>query len=122
VLTVALGNKLGLITSAGRDATEAFEDVGHSDEARGYLPPMLIGDFEKDGVRFLIFSPSAVSPDANDVTQVLKFKSGKSSGGSNPSVNDAVEKGSKYVSSPHTAHSPKPDHFLLVSCTSFPSA
>jgi cytochrome b involved in lipid metabolism len=42
--------KLRLIMSAGRDATEAFEDVGHSDEARGYLPPMYIGDFEKDGV------------------------------------------------------------------------
>ena len=31
----------------GKDATEAFEDVGHSDEARGLLPGMLIGEFEK---------------------------------------------------------------------------
>lgn len=34
----------------GKDATEAFEDVGHSDEARALLPPMLVGAFEKDGV------------------------------------------------------------------------
>lgn len=31
----------------GKDATEAFEDVGHSDEARALLPGMLIGEFEK---------------------------------------------------------------------------
>lgn len=34
-------------TSKGKDATEAFEDVGHSDEARALLPGMLIGEFEK---------------------------------------------------------------------------
>lgn len=34
----------------GQDATEAFEDVGHSDEARALLPAMLIGEFEKDSV------------------------------------------------------------------------
>ena len=37
-------------SSTGQDATEAFEDVGHSDEARALLPGMLVGDFE-DGVR-----------------------------------------------------------------------
>jgi cytochrome b involved in lipid metabolism len=30
----------------GKDATEAFEDVGHSDEARALLPGMMIGEFE----------------------------------------------------------------------------
>ncbi len=35
----------------GKDATEAFEDVGHSDEARALLPDMLVGEFEKGGVR-----------------------------------------------------------------------
>ncbi|WWC68990.1 uncharacterized protein I206_102926 [Kwoniella pini CBS 10737] len=34
-----------LIEEAGRDATEAFEDVGHSDEARDMLPKMLLGEF-----------------------------------------------------------------------------
>ena len=36
----------------GKDATEAFEDVGHSDEAREILAGMLVGDFEKNSVRF----------------------------------------------------------------------
>ena len=35
----------------GQDGTEAFEDVGHSDEARALLPGMYIGDFEKNSVR-----------------------------------------------------------------------
>ena len=35
------------LLSSGKDATEAFEDVGHSDEARGLLPGMRIGEFEK---------------------------------------------------------------------------
>ncbi|KAG6861837.1 hypothetical protein C0995_011134 [Termitomyces sp. Mi166 len=34
-----------LIHGKGQDATEAFEDVGHSDEARALLPDMLVGDF-----------------------------------------------------------------------------
>ncbi|KAF9647306.1 cytochrome b5 [Thelephora ganbajun] len=66
-----------LFAEAGRDATEAFEDVGHSDEARGYLPSMLVGDFENDGA--------------------LKFKSAKSPAASNASVNNAVEKGSNLM-------------------------
>ena len=45
--------KLRRVTSAptGKDATEAFEDVGHSDEARALLKDMLVGDFEKTDVR-----------------------------------------------------------------------
>jgi len=35
-----------LLAEGGQDATEAFEDVGHSDEARALLPGMLVGDFE----------------------------------------------------------------------------
>jgi hypothetical protein len=35
----------------GKNATEAFEDVGHSDEARGMLTKMLVGDFEGGIVR-----------------------------------------------------------------------
>jgi len=36
-----------ILSEGGQDATEAFEDVGHSDEARALLPDMLIGEFEK---------------------------------------------------------------------------
>ncbi|GAC96951.1 hypothetical protein PHSY_004535 [Pseudozyma hubeiensis SY62] len=35
-----------LITEAGKDATEAFEDVGHSEDARALLGPMLVGELE----------------------------------------------------------------------------
>jgi len=66
-----------LFAEAGRDATEAFEDVGHSDEARAYLPPMYIGDIEKTG-------PSKSTP-------------GKTTAASNPSVNGVVEKGSNLM-------------------------
>lgn len=41
--------------SVGKDATEAFEDVGHSDEARELLKDMLVGDFE-GGVSSLPFT------------------------------------------------------------------
>ncbi|KAL9713065.1 hypothetical protein Ac2012v2_004306 [Leucoagaricus gongylophorus] len=36
-----------ILAEACQDATEAFEDVGHSDEARALLPDMLVGDFEQ---------------------------------------------------------------------------
>jgi cytochrome b involved in lipid metabolism len=32
--------------STGKDGTDAFEDVGHSDEARALLPKMLVGTIE----------------------------------------------------------------------------
>lgn len=35
-----------LMTEAGKDATEAFEDVGHSEDARALLGPMLVGELE----------------------------------------------------------------------------
>lgn len=47
----------------GKDATEAFEDVGHSDEARALLPAMLVGEFEK--------GPNVIIPLFILVTQYL---------------------------------------------------
>ncbi|KAF8214095.1 cytochrome b5-like heme/steroid binding domain-containing protein [Mycena galopus ATCC 62051] len=38
-----------ILAETGQDATEAFEDVGHSDEARELLPGMLVGNFEQNG-------------------------------------------------------------------------
>ena len=43
--------------SLGQDATEAFEDVGHSDEARALLPGMFVGDFEKGSVSTQLQTP-----------------------------------------------------------------
>lgn len=36
-----------MLDVAGQDATEAFEDVGHSDEARETLDQLLIGDLKR---------------------------------------------------------------------------
>lgn len=35
-----------MISEAGKDASEAFEDVGHSEDARSLLGPMLVGEVE----------------------------------------------------------------------------
>ncbi|KAG9011812.1 hypothetical protein FRB94_007538 [Tulasnella sp. JGI-2019a] len=35
-----------ILAEAGKDATEAFEDVGHSDEAREVLNGLYVGDFD----------------------------------------------------------------------------
>ncbi|PPQ67597.1 hypothetical protein CVT25_012091 [Psilocybe cyanescens] len=40
-----------LLAEGGMDATEAFEDVGHSDEARALLPGMLVGNFEEGALK-----------------------------------------------------------------------
>lgn len=36
-----------MLDIAGADATEAFEDVGHSDEARDILPKLYVGDLKR---------------------------------------------------------------------------
>ncbi|KAI9795250.1 MAG: hypothetical protein M1833_007272 [Piccolia ochrophora] len=41
------GGEEVLLDVGGQDATEAFEDVGHSDEAREILEGMLIGDLKR---------------------------------------------------------------------------
>ncbi|KAJ7223990.1 cytochrome b5-like heme/steroid binding domain-containing protein [Mycena rebaudengoi] len=63
-----------ILAEASQDATEAFEDVGHSDEARELLPGMLIGEFEKNGE--------------------LKLKSGAAAAQASRVSNAVVEQGS----------------------------
>ncbi|EIW82261.1 cytochrome b5, partial [Coniophora puteana RWD-64-598 SS2] len=65
-----------ILAEAGKDATEAFEDVGHSDEARELLPPMLVGEFSKE--------------------DAAKFKTGRSSQANN-AASHAVEQGSNLM-------------------------
>ncbi|KAG0703928.1 cytochrome b5-like heme/steroid binding domain-containing protein [Suillus ampliporus] len=65
-----------ILAEAAKDATQAFEDVGHSDEARDILATLIVGEFEKDGA--------------------LKLDSVKV-GGSGSSVSDAVEQGSNLM-------------------------
>ncbi|KIM25165.1 hypothetical protein M408DRAFT_74759 [Serendipita vermifera MAFF 305830] len=40
------GGEEVIVAEAGKDATESFEDVGHSDEARDLLKGMLVGTFD----------------------------------------------------------------------------
>jgi len=40
------GGEEVILNEAGKDATDAYDDVGHSDEANALLPGMLVGDFE----------------------------------------------------------------------------
>lgn len=51
----AIAQLVSFLTSvSGKDASEAFEDVGHSDEARSLLKDLRIGEFEKNGVCDLV--------------------------------------------------------------------
>ncbi|KIM94127.1 hypothetical protein OIDMADRAFT_45903 [Oidiodendron maius Zn] len=42
------GGEEVLLDVGGQDATEAFEDVGHSDEAREVLQGLVIGDLKRE--------------------------------------------------------------------------
>lgn len=42
------GGEEVLLDVAGQDSTEAFEDVGHSDEAREALEPLLVGTLKRN--------------------------------------------------------------------------
>ncbi|KAK3115887.1 hypothetical protein LTR53_004331 [Teratosphaeriaceae sp. CCFEE 6253] len=44
---VVRGGEEVLLDVGGQDATEAFEDVGHSDEAREILDGLLVGDLKR---------------------------------------------------------------------------
>ncbi|KAI0316117.1 cytochrome b5 [Amylostereum chailletii] len=57
-----------IMSEAGKDGTEAFEDVGHSDEARALLPGMLVGEFEKNSELKTKSYPSAAAVAAMDKT------------------------------------------------------
>ncbi|KAG0202494.1 hypothetical protein BGX28_005015 [Mortierella sp. GBA30] len=43
------GGEEVLLDEGGRDATESFEDVGHSDEAREIMTKLLVGELKTDG-------------------------------------------------------------------------
>jgi cytochrome b involved in lipid metabolism len=46
-----------LLDVGGQDSTEAFEDVGHSDEAREILEGLLVGTLKRQ-VRLAVISPA----------------------------------------------------------------
>ncbi|TYJ54664.1 hypothetical protein B9479_004698 [Cryptococcus floricola] len=57
-----------LVEEAGRDATEAFEDVGHSDEARDMLLKMYLGEFQGEKKGKSKGSASGTSTDSSEGT------------------------------------------------------
>ncbi|KAG2369759.1 cytochrome b5 [Suillus spraguei] len=58
-----------ILAEAGKDATQAFEDVGHSDEARDLLPPLLVGKFEKDGSENRRYQTPGASPAVSNAVE-----------------------------------------------------
>ncbi|KAG0373531.1 hypothetical protein BGX24_011570 [Mortierella sp. AD032] len=56
------GGEEVLIDEAGKDATESFEDVGHSDEAREIMYKMYVGEFEADSSAKKPKSASSTTP------------------------------------------------------------
>ncbi|KAG0251453.1 hypothetical protein BG011_007607 [Mortierella polycephala] len=57
------GGEEVLYDEAGKDATESFDDVGHSDEAREMLNKMYIGEYEAS-----IFNGGKTSKSATSTT------------------------------------------------------
>ncbi|KAF9391899.1 hypothetical protein CPB97_005026 [Podila verticillata] len=43
------GGEEVMLDEAGRDATDSFEDVGHSDEAHDIMTKLYVGDLKTDG-------------------------------------------------------------------------
>ncbi|KAK4166478.1 putative cytochrome b5 protein [Cladorrhinum sp. PSN259] len=62
------GGEEVLLDVAGQDSTEAFEDVGHSDEARETLDQLLVGTLKRapGDPKPKTPQPGAVSPAANN--------------------------------------------------------
>lgn len=46
-----------MLDEAGRDATDSFEDVGHSDEAHDIMTKLYVGDLKTDVSCMSIFFP-----------------------------------------------------------------
>ncbi|KAF3080612.1 hypothetical protein TWF569_004923 [Orbilia oligospora] len=65
------GGEEVMLDVAGQDGTEAFEDVGHSDEAREILSKYLIGNLKR----------SENDPKPIKISQAATSSSGESSGG-----------------------------------------
>ena len=58
----------------GKDATEAFEDVGHSDEARGLLPGLLVGELDEASVSIQSNPPEQENSSQKDDNVLLEVR------------------------------------------------
>ncbi|KAL9094892.1 MAG: hypothetical protein Q9165_002841 [Trypethelium subeluteriae] len=69
------GGEEVLLDVGGQDATEAFEDVGHSDEAREILNGLLVGNLKRQAG-----DPSPKTPAPGSTTTGTKPKADASAG------------------------------------------
>ncbi|KAH8550743.1 cytochrome b5 [Umbelopsis sp. PMI_123] len=58
------GGEEVLLDEAGKDATEAFEDIGHSDEAREILEKYYVADLDEASQKSVKKTPIARAPSA----------------------------------------------------------
>jgi len=61
-----------VMAEANGDATEAFEDVGHSDEARELLPGMLVGEFDTSSGDLKLYDAAAKAASGVSVTRTVE--------------------------------------------------
>ncbi|KAJ9640509.1 hypothetical protein H2199_006048 [Coniosporium tulheliwenetii] len=60
------GGEEVLLDVGGQDATEAFEDVGHSDEAREILAGLLVGKLKREAdLRVFVFAGRRPAPSSS---------------------------------------------------------
>jgi cytochrome b involved in lipid metabolism len=84
-----------MLIITGKDGTEAFEDVGHSDEARALLPKMLVGEIEGGAV-----SPYHTLIYSSSLQEKLKAAAKSAADSTKHAVNAAqAQGGSAYVHS-----------------------
>ncbi|CAE7211448.1 unnamed protein product [Rhizoctonia solani] len=62
-----------IMAEGGKDATEAFEDVGHSDEAREILQGLYVGDFEGAPLSAPKITPSGSGKPASSEPGTLTY-------------------------------------------------
>ncbi|EXJ95493.1 cytochrome-b5 reductase [Capronia coronata CBS 617.96] len=67
------GGEEVLLDVGGQDATEAFEDVGHSDEAREILDGLLVGDVKR--------APGDPAPKSGATDKIAAGPGGRSDSG-----------------------------------------
>lgn len=67
------GGEEVLLDVGGQDATEAFEDVGHSDEAREILDGLLVGNLKR--------APGDPAPKAGATDKIAAGPGGRSDSG-----------------------------------------
>ncbi|KAJ2958700.1 hypothetical protein NQZ79_g5730 [Umbelopsis isabellina] len=62
------GGEEVLLDEAGKDATESFEDIGHSDEAREILEKFYVADLDEASKTQVKKTPAARAPSSSETS------------------------------------------------------